>query len=238
VDVVFVGLRGSGEVVTDTHGYGSAVNAVAEQVRSLVEEAGLTFADAAVDYPADGTMVADWQWAADLATGDVPFLDGAQIGAERFAATVRAVGARCGAGPRIAAVGFSQGAMAVHLGMGVLGEADRGAVVSVDLIADPLRTAGQTDADGEAWEEQGIVWFAPASSGAEALDGVGALPGGWRSWCAARDPVCAAGSRGTSSAAVLGALASRWTVHSHAYQSSESARPVAEAIAAQLIAAG
>jgi hypothetical protein len=244
--VVFVGLRGSGEAAGEAQGYGAAVHAVARQVRGLVDEAGLTFADAPVDYPADGIVVADWAWAADLLGGDVPFLDGAQAGAERFAATVRSVRNRCGTGTSIAAVGFSQGAMAVHVGMRFLEGADRAAVASVDLLADPLRAAGQVGGRGDARDrlggggqnEQGLVWFAPEALGNEVLARAKEIDQGWRSWCAAGDPVCAAGVPGASSVAVLGALVSHWNVHSHAYQSDDAARTVAAAIAASLIPAG
>ena len=189
-NVAFLGLRGSGEP-RDAHlGYGDLVGQMRDAVRASVTGRGLTFADMPVDYPALNVAGgADWSLVKDLtavsASGRSLFLDGAKVGAELLASKIRLISIVCGDRTQIVVAGYSQGAMAAHNGLSSLTKAELADVVSVDLIADPLRAAGRTDVltgnaprGGGIGVEVGMVDWTIATKGV-------------RSWCLKGDPVCA-----------------------------------------------
>jgi hypothetical protein len=237
-DVVFIGLRGSGEVGDAARDYGAAVKAVRDALADAVEAGGATMSEVAVDYPADGPIGSDWTWVSDLASGDAPFVHGARTGGDLFARIARDALARCGDDSQVVAVGFSQGAMALRLGLGLLDPGEREGLASVDVISDPLREAGSPTANRTALPEQGIARFTPDDLADPDVAGVPDLAPGWRSWCVEGDPVCAAGTPDTSAAAVLAGLAGRWSIHATSYQSAGAATPVVDAIAADLALPG
>ncbi len=187
--VAFVGLRGSGEL-RDAHlGYGDVIGQVRDAVHDSVIGKGLTFADMPVDYPALAVAGgADWSLAKDLtfmaAGGRSLFLDGANVGAELLSSRIKLISTVCGSRTRVVVAGYSQGAMAAHDGLSTLTKAQLNRVVSVDLIADPLRPAGQTDAlTGHAPTGKGVgvaVGLFPPTIASQAV----------RSWCLQGDPVC------------------------------------------------
>ena len=187
--VAFVGLRGSGEL-RDAHlGYGDLVGQLRDAVHDSVIGKGLTFADMPMDYPALAVAGgAEWSLAKDLtsvaAGGRSLFLDGANVGAELMTSKIKLISTVCGARTRVVVAGYSQGAMAAHDGLSMLTKAQLVHVVSVDLIADPLRPAGQTDAlTGHAPTGKGIGVAVGLYQPTIAKQAV-------RSWCLQGDPVC------------------------------------------------
>jgi hypothetical protein len=227
-------LRGSGESQADGQGYGAAVEAVRDRLQPVVVAAGLSFVDLPVDYPAEGQLGTDWDWVADLLAGQIPFIDSAQTGGQAFAAAVGQVRDSCGRAARVVGVGFSQGAMALSLGLANLTPADQDLLASVDLLSDPMRRPGQANAADEAWAAQGITWFAPDRWTDAIVGGPPSLAPRWRRWCVQGDPVCAAGEPGQASALVLAGVASNWPVHAQAYRADDVASQVAAAIASDL----
>jgi predicted esterase len=231
-DIVFLGLRGSGEMDSDHGDYGSAVGPVRDAVREAVMEAGLTFVDAPVAYPAEDVPALDWRLVADMLEGRTPYVTGAQVGADMLVEALHGLRTQCPSTTRAVVVGFSQGAMAARLGLSHADPVDLTAVVSVDLIADPLRAPGEANARGEAAPEQGIARFAP--DWPAIADAVGPADAAWRSWCAQGDAVCAAAPPGAGATTILVALTTGLMIHAQSYQSAVDAVPVAAAIEADL----
>jgi hypothetical protein len=213
-DVAFVGLRGSGEKRDDHDGYGEVVGPMRDRLRRAVLAQGRTFADLPVDYPALAVMGnSDWSLGKDLLlsarTGHSLFLDGAMTGADLAQSQIERIDATCGERTRIVAAGYSQGAMALHLALEQLNPRRAGALVSVDLFADPLRSRGEAGPDG--------MPTAPGAGVARlVLTGDAADVSRYhpRSWCLSNDRVCA----GTGALGTLRFVASGFAVHVRGYQ--------------------
>ena len=213
-DVAFIGVRGSGEA-SDAHGgYGEVVGAVRDRLDTALAAEGWELTDLPLAYPALGVMSDDWSLGKDLLAGQSLYLDGAAVGADAVAARIGSVHVTCGAGTRVVVVGFSQGALAAHVGLARTDPAALAVVDAVALVADPARAEGQPGGPGDLPGGMGIVWLAPDRT---ALGAEGAtpalLPEGWRSWCLPDDAVCA--SRGLVSG--LATLVVHREVHTRGY---------------------
>lgn len=227
-DVAFVGLRGSGEARDAHGGYGEVVGRVRDELAVEVAAAGLTFADMPVDYPALAVESdADWSLLKDLTLGrgaaGSQYLAGADVGAGMLASTLALIRSLCGDRTRAVVVGYSQGAMAAHVGLASADPGALGVVASVDLVADPLR------ADGTLDDMSGTV---PAGQGV----GVVATPSvpvpleGVRSWCLDGDAVCAQHGPLDVGAFVLG----RMPVHTEGYLTNDLVERIAASAAQDL----
>ena len=228
-DVAFLGLRGSGEP-RDAHlGYGDVVGQMRDQLRTSVTAAGLTFADMPVDYPALAVAGnADWSLLKDLtatAAGQRSlYLEGAVLGAKLLSSKIALIRSVCGDRTRVVVAGYPEGAMASHLALTMLADADARIVVSADLIADPLRSIGEPDAlTGAVRPGAGVasvVGIKPSAPAAVAF----------RSWCLEGDAVCSYTGGGSAATFVLRQM----HVHIHGYTDGgipvEAARRAAAAL--------
>lgn len=230
-NVAFVGLRGSGEPLDAHRGYGEVVGRVRDAVALDVRDSGLSFADMPVAYPALGVTSDGWSLAKDVLTGGSQYLAGAGSGADLVAARIESIHAVCGERTRVVVVGYSQGAIAAHLGAARVSAEAAPVVVSVDLVADPMRVTGQQGPDGGVAGGRGVLWSAPDRSavgpGAEAPT---PIPAAWRSWCLPGDLVCA--WPGVLSAASAAAEGNH--VHSAGYLADEVTAAVADAVLVDL----
>lgn len=191
-DIAFIGVRGSGEAPDAHDGYGAVVGELRDRVAQAASADRATMGDMPLAYPGLGVTSDDWSLGKDLLTGQSLFLGGAAVGADALAARIEQIHATCAGATRIAVVGYSQGALAAHVGLARTSPAALADVAAVALVADPARAEAQPGGPGDPAPGRGVVWLAPDRSalGAEGVQPT-LLPGAWRSWCLADDVVCA-----------------------------------------------
>ncbi len=233
--IAFIGVRGSGEAPDSRGGYGAVVGALRDRVVQAARTAELTVADMPLAYPALGVTSDDWSLGKDLLTGQSLFLGGAGVGADALAARIELIHATCDGATRIVVVGYSQGALAAHVGLARTDPAALADVAAVALVADPARAEGQPGGPGEPAPGGGVVWLAPDRSalGAEGAEPA-LLPEAWRSWCLTDDVVCAC--RGVVPG--LASLVLDLDVHTQGYLDADVVSAVAAGLVEDLGIAG
>jgi hypothetical protein len=105
-DVLFVGLRGSGQTASDSHGYGPQVYSALQRLRTSLLPRGLRITEIAIDYPARPVPSG-----LSAITQVRAFLDGINKGADALYSTLQQ---RRSCAEYIVVSGYSQGAMAAH----------------------------------------------------------------------------------------------------------------------------
>ncbi len=222
-DIAFLGLRGSGEPRDGHRGYGEVVGRVRDILATAASAENLSFADMPVDYPALAVDAdADWSLLKDLlpvaSGGSSQYLAGVDAGARRLASTVELIHTLCGGRTRVVVAGYSQGAMAAHQGLATTDPAALSVVVSVDLIADPLRAEGTVDTTtGTTPGGRGVGLVAVAQSPSIEVEPV-------RSWCLEGDVVCSWSGAMDVSAFFLGRL----SIHTKGYLAGDILERIAQ----------
>lgn len=166
-DVLFIGVRGSGQSV-GSDGLGSQVRTIYQGFaqRYVTDGApeGLTIERIGLDYEANAVPIAGtsgrtaWQHVSDVAN----YVPGAWDGSVRLIVQIRSAIQACGSsGQKIVLAGYSQGSWVIHAALSYLGSIDSSDldhIAGVALLADPLR------ADELGIQDDGV---------AEAGDGIG-----------------------------------------------------------------
>jgi Cutinase len=148
-DVLFVGVRGSGEDYRTVagnwvnDGYGPMVRAVRNATAASMPP-GVSVRQYALDYPARSvpSIIDDLALAADEVRYGLPvtpslFLTGASAGTDRLLDILKDSYERCGGTERWILAGYSQGAMVVHEALALL--PNTSPLAGAVLIADPDR---------------------------------------------------------------------------------------------------
>ena len=150
-DVLFVGVRGSGQVESDSGGYGREVAMVRDRVKERAEAAGMAFASERVDYTAaDVSVTIPKHWrklsvtAFEATTGFIQYMASVQDGVAKVQQRLLAAESDCGdTEQKIVLTGYSQGAMAIHRALRRFDDEGRTdilkRVVAVGLLANPER---------------------------------------------------------------------------------------------------
>ncbi len=208
-DFAVFGVRGSGEApqghsltfANNEAGFGERDHQALAGFQAAMESSGgysaSDFVALGLHYPALGVSLPFFLTEEDLQSIDA--------GEEELVSELREVVGRC-PNERAVLIGYSQGALVIHLALRTLATSDpallsSGAIAAVMLIADP----GKVPDGGETLWEAAEVQAAPGSQVASASGmwtaaggrGAGPLPaaitGRTISFCADHDPVCALG---------------------------------------------
>ncbi len=181
-DVRFIGVKGSGE----TDDYGREMAALSGEVGRALPS-WVEFKSTPVNYPAYGT---DLLWSGGIDT----YADGIEQGDQALRDLLADVEDECPQELEILA-GYSSGAMIVHdiLDEFAFDDWATSHVIGVHLLADPRRSPGDpTTRGGANSTSRGI---AAIGEWVSLLHGTSDIPAVFapvtRSWCAAKDPICA-----------------------------------------------
>jgi hypothetical protein len=208
-DFAIIGVRGSGEApqgdplvfANNESGFGERDRNALTGFEAAMESAGGyssgDFVALGLHYPALGVSLPFFLTEEDLQSIDA--------GQEELVSELREIISRC-PNERAVLVGYSQGALVIHLALRTLAMSDpamlsSGAIAGVMLIADPGRIPHGSETLWEAAEVQAASGsqVAGASGMWTAADGRGegplpaAITGRTISFCADHDPVCALG---------------------------------------------
>jgi hypothetical protein len=184
-DVLFVGVRGSGESSGTFRGYGSVVGRMRDALAADLNARGLSLRDAPIRYPALG-VESVFGSREDRERYLVSVLVGRDAVVSRIAESVRFCSGR-DRPELVVLAGYSQGALAADLALRALDADALRRVVSVDVFGDPGRQAG--------WPDPRRTQAQPGAGLWTTLTGEPGMPdpapAGYRSWCTDGDPVCA-----------------------------------------------
>ncbi|WP_170286185.1 cutinase family protein [Nocardioides rubriscoriae] len=173
-DVVFYGVRGSGQDADDrAAGFGREAASVAAHATERLREAGRSVTYRAADYPAA------------RGGGDYDASVDAGVATTRRDLTDLAEGCP---GSDVVLVAFSQGAQVAHLALGAVSDAVAGSLRGVVLVSDPLRDVADPAVELPGWggsRDSGGFARSPATA---RLDPD--LAGRVLSACYDSDPVC------------------------------------------------
>jgi hypothetical protein len=177
-DMLFLGVRGSGETANDAGGYGSTIQAV---LRRMQEE-HTRIAARAIDYAAVPVDIVSPSYGLRYYTS---VRGGVRAVRNAVSSHVRG---RCGLKSPIVMAGYSQGAHVVGNAFDRLTNAEKSRVVGVALVADPLFNGSASVNVGDFDPDRnGVI---PEIVGSPARE----VPQRWRdrvsSYCTASDPVC------------------------------------------------
>ncbi len=146
-DVLFIGARGSGQLVGEAGGFGGEVDALRRRLEAKLTKLGLTMQSLPlVDYSAQGIETL----ALDAITLNSRFFAGVDKGRVEMVAAIHRSRLLCGPQQRVVLSGFSQGAMVVHLTLNALEREDRAHVSAAVMLSDPLRVARSSIDRGDA----------------------------------------------------------------------------------------
>lgn len=147
-DVLFIGLRGSGQTEADAGGFGPQVAAALDTFARRMNSAGLSLEAVPGSYPSLGVevLVGDLT----IRAGDSEYFDGVDEGVRETLRLIRRSRSVCADQQEIVSAGFSQGALVVHNVTLELGTNGRSAIDSILLLADPRRVGGSRVDRGRA----------------------------------------------------------------------------------------
>lgn len=184
-DVLFIGVRGSGEKNADAGGYGETVAAFKGILENRLR-GKLTWRSTFLDYESNKVEVLR----DDILHARRDYFNGISDGVTKLFADVNESLRTCGGTERIVLAGYSQGALVVHqvlIGLAASPLA-RASIASVDLFADPWMYGHTSTRRGDSdSNKNGIYQFVNSiSSDSIPTD----YRGRTRSWCNENDPVC------------------------------------------------
>lgn len=206
-DVLFLGARGSGE----GGGLGLRVGAVEEAFRTAVG----TELDVVTEPITYGAPPIDW-----ALTRSAEYVEASRAGARTLATRLLASAQACPT-TEVVLVGYSSGAMVVHMALQDPATAPAlGVVADVELLADPMRSADDATAGSTAGPYAGIASLFRDVDPAPVPAAVAAVTS---SRCLAGDVICAYGPEVDLVEAVR--------VHLSGYQSQDIAGPSGETAA-------
>ncbi len=204
---VVIGVRGSGETANDHEGYGKTVAAAIDEFRKAWKH---PLTPVPLDYPSRNIWT--------IATGR--FSESVTDGVDTL---IGELGNREASGCPIVLVGYSQGAMVIHLalqrldaiGAGVLAQ-----IASVELVADPLRSGSAPYTKGSAPSDRNGAGVALGTFGSPDLPAGPAVISD--SFCVRGDLVCATGPAAAlrlanlpTSPQAVAEIIHGWNVHTH-----------------------
>ena len=184
-DVRFIGVKGSGQTGS-WDDYGQEMWMVSEKIRSSLP-AWVTYKSTQVIYPAYDTEL--------LKVGDIgTYAGGVAQGDEALARLLEDVEDEC-PDELVLLGGYSSGAMIIHNALDEIAYSEHWAdhIAGVHLLADPRRSGTDPTTRGSA---NSATWgIAAIGQWVSLLRGTGDVPSVFapvtRSWCVAKDPVCA-----------------------------------------------